>query len=857
MTMDENPFRLPRAAVPSRYDLTLTPDLQAAKFTGEVDIELSINTDLTELVCNALDLAIEAAHVRVRESEDTEALVAATWTSDERSERLTLQLSETVEAGSTATLHLEFTGTLNDKLRGFYRSTYTDGAGATQVIATTQMQATDCRRAFPCWDEPDLKAVFGVTLVVDADLLAISNAPELSRTTLDNGKVAVKFADTMVMSTYLVAFIVGRLEATEPIDVGGTPLRVVHLPGKTRLTGFAQDIGAFALQWFQDYYGIPYPGEKVDLVALPDFAAGAMENLGCITFRENLLLVDADRATQQEEQLVADVTAHELAHMWFGDLVTMRWWNGIWLNEAFATFMEVAACDAFRPAWKRWVSFSLERSAAFDIDGLLSTRPVEFEVISPDDADGMFDVLTYEKGGALLRMLQQFLGPDRFRDGIRHYLTTHSYGNTDTEDLWDALEHTSGEPVRRIMDSWIWQGGHPLVSAFARDGEVVVNQRRFLYAGEDDGTRWVVPVHVRQHGSSGDDDRWLLLEDDETTVPLIDPHATVVVNAGADSFFRVNYEPALLARLTGPALASLSTSERYALVDDAWAAVVTGALGADDFVTFARGFGDERDLPVWQVLLGALRWCDRFVEGEVREQLRGYVRALVGPALQRLGWEPTVDEDDLTGELRSTLIRALAVLGNDFHAQDRARELFEQAERDPSSVDPEVAAAAIAVVAAIGNAADHEHFVERFRATDNPQEKLRYLYALADFPGIDEIHSTLEFAFSGEVRTQNAPFLLNRCIAHREHGATSWRFVREHWTEANERFPQNTIIRMVDTVRTLTEPEQQADVAGFFAEHPIPQSAKTLEQVLERQKVNVALHERAGADLAEVFPPQS
>ena len=267
-------------------------------------------------------------------------------------------------------IEIAFTGTLNDKLRGWYRSTYRDAQGNEQVIATSQMQSTDCRRAFPCFDEPDFKAVFDITLVVQPQFLAVSNAPEVERTTQPDGMVAVRFAPTMPMSTYLVALVVGPLEATEPVLVprlggGDIPLRIIHVPGKAHLTAFGLDIGAFALGWYQEYYGIPYPSDKVDLIALPDFAAGAMENLGCITFREVLLLVDPATSTQIEQELVADVVAHELAHMWFGDLVTMGWWNGIWLNEAFATFMEIAACDAFAPEWKRWTSFGLERSAAF------------------------------------------------------------------------------------------------------------------------------------------------------------------------------------------------------------------------------------------------------------------------------------------------------------------------------------------------------------------------------------------------------------------------------------------------------------------------------------------------------------
>ena len=385
-----DPYRLPRSAVPRRYDVRLRPDLASASFDGVVSIDVEITSAVDELVLNAAELTIGSCTVDGAE---------ASWTLDDETERIIIRPATPLPTGR-AMLRIEFAGVLNDLLRGFYRSTYIDDAGHEQVIATTQMQATDCRRAFPCWDEPEFKAVFGISLDVEEGLTAISNGPEIERTD-GGGRTLLRFADTMPMSSYLVAFIVGRLEATEAVDVDGTPLRVVHIPGKGHLTAFGLDVGAFALRWFQEYYGIAYPGEKVDLVALPDFAAGAMENLGCVTFRESLLLVDPERSTQHERELVADVVAHELAHMWFGDLVTMRWWNGIWLNEAFATFMEIAACDAYRPDWQRWTSFGLERTAAFETDSLANTRSVEYEVRSPADCEGMFDVLTYQKGSAL------------------------------------------------------------------------------------------------------------------------------------------------------------------------------------------------------------------------------------------------------------------------------------------------------------------------------------------------------------------------------------------------------------------------------------------------------------------------
>ena len=441
----EADYRLPRTVVPNHYSITLEPDLDAATFAGSVVIDVAVVEATDTVVMNAIDLDIESASVI-----DADGEQAAEWSLDEESQRLTLQLSSGLVEGAAA-VRISFRGVLNDMLRGFYRSTYTDADGNDTTIATTQFEATDARRAFPCWDEPDLKARFSVNLITDEGLMAVSNAAESSREVLDNGKVKVSFATTVQMSTYLVAFIVGELEATDPVDVDGIPLRIIAPPGKLHLADFAIEAGAHALRYFANYYDVPYPGDKLDMVAIPDFAWGAMENLGCITYRETALLLDPNTATQLEMLRVASVIAHEIAHMWFGDLVTMKWWNGIWLNEAFATFAENKSTDAFRPEWMQWLVMGSDRARSQETDALQSTRPIEFPVASPKEADAMFDVLTYEKGSSVLRMLEQYLGEETFRAGVSHYLKTHSFSNTDNEDLWASLESVSDEPVGEIM----------------------------------------------------------------------------------------------------------------------------------------------------------------------------------------------------------------------------------------------------------------------------------------------------------------------------------------------------------------------------------------------------------------------
>jgi puromycin-sensitive aminopeptidase len=835
-----SPHRLPRTVIPTRYTLALQPDLDAARFDGDVIIDVEVLDPVEHIVLNAIELDI--ASVRVDGAD-------AAFTLDASLERLVVDAAR--EPGDV-TLEITFSGVLNDKLRGFYRSTYRDADGVEQVIATSQMQTTDCRRTFPCFDEPDFKAVFDVTLVVDPSHLALSNGAEADRTELPidaqgTSKVAVRFQPTMPMSTYLVAFVVGPLEISEPVMVprrggGDIAMRIAHVPGKSHLTTFGLDIGTYSLAWYQDFYELAYPTDKCDMVALPDFAAGAMENLGLITYRENLLLADPATATQLELQTLADVVAHEIAHMWFGDLVTMKWWNGIWLNEAFATFMEIACCDAYRPEWLRWTTFSLERSLAFEIDSLSSTRSVEFPVDAPQECAGMFDVLTYQKGGSLLRMLEQYLGTDAFRKGISLYLAKHAHANTETSDLWDAIEEANpSTPARKMMDSWIWQPGFPLVSARLDGTTLVLSQQRYAFGDTDDPTLFIVPVHLRIDGAESK----VLLDGFEARVQVPSADSAVVVNAGGHGFMRVAYDATLRSRLVGEQLATLTIIDRYNLVDDAWNEVVAGRLAALDFLTFLEGFGHERDLAVWQVIANGLRGVGRLIDGEAHVAYRARVAQLVRPALADLGWEPQPGETALTSKLRGQLVSLLAVLGDDADAQQRCRAILDQ-----TNPDPELLASATAAVAAVGTDDDYERYLAAYRSATTPQEQLRFMYALSEFPQQSQIARTVEFAFSDEVKTAHAPFLLNRCIANRWHGAYTWDQIRRRWTDAVERFPDNTIVRMIDPVKLLTATEVAADVQSFFAEHPIPQSTQTLHQVLERQRVNVAMRSREEARLS-------
>ncbi|MEY2422262.1 MAG: puromycin-sensitive aminopeptidase [Acidimicrobiaceae bacterium] len=844
-------YRLPRTVIPTRYVLTLEPDIAGAIFSGQEAVSVEILEPVSEIVLNALALEIDEAWI---EQADGGERRAATVTLDKSTERAHLALDRVAEPGAWV-LHARFRGVLNDRLVGFYRSTFTDHGGPEQAIAVTQLEATHAREAFPCWDEPDFKAVFSVTLVVPDGLTALSNAGELSNQPLGDGRRQVVFADTMKMSTYLVAFVVGPLALTPPVDVNNTPLRIAHLPGKEHLTTFAIESASFGLQFFADYYGIVYPGDKCDLVAVPDFAFGAMENLGCITFREVLLLVDPKRATHPELQNVADVIHHELAHMWFGDLVTMKWWNGIWLNEAFATFMEIKCSDAFRPDWNVWVNFGLSRTAAFDVDSLSSTRPIEFEVVSPRDAEGMFDVLTYEKGAAVLRMLEQYLGETEFRDGIRHYLTTHQFGNTETTDLWDAIETSTGEPVRQIMDSWIFQGGYPVVEVeLVGPRTLRLRQERFRFAVDDeraanDEPLWAIPIRFTySDGNERSTDR-VLLSSREQDVELPADVDWVHVDTGGSGFYRTRYVGELRRRLTAH-VGELLPLERYNLIDHEFACTLAGTSTAAEFCDLARSFGDDTELSVWQRLSTAFAALDRIIDVDTRPRLQATVRAIAAPALHRMGWSTSEGEADVDRQRRSCLFELLGTTGADDDVRARARSLHEAYLKSSDDADPELVAAALTVIADSGTADEFQAFVARWRGADNPQEELRYLYALPRFHDDASFDQLLELSLT-EVRTQNAPFLLGRALTNRTHGPRGWEFVRKNWSAILERFPSSTIVRMAEGVKWLTD--AAPDVEAFFAEHPVPQGTKTLAQHLERLRVNVAFKEREHAALAKAL----
>lgn len=849
-------YRLPRTAVPKRYQIYLEPDSAKSTFSGKVDIATSISTESDEILLNAAELTIASA-----QAVDKNGRVhKATFRLDADNERVILKFEKQLPAGEWK-VQLAFNGTLNDKLRGFYRSAYKDDNGKEHILAVTQCEPTDARRIFPCFDEPDFKAIFHTSVLVDRDAVALSNSPvESEEPRADGSKKLVVFKDTMTMSTYLFALVVGDLEATEPVDADGTPIRVWTPLGKLRLAPFSVQIAQEALVFFNRYYGITYPGEKLDLVAVPDFMFGAMENLGCVIFRENALLVDEKNAAQQELERIADIVAHELAHMWFGDLATMRWWNGLWLNEAFATFMNMLAINEMRPEWKRWDTFGVSRGQAFATDGLLSTRPIEFNVRKPEDAEGMFDVLTYEKGGSVLRMLEQYLGAEQYRLGIAHYLNAHQYSNTETTDLWDAIEEKSDQPVRNMMDSWIFQGGYPVVHASREEGgkSWLITQHRFFYLPEEKRSHirqesvshYHVPIMYRAMVRGKIVEGRVLLQGNSIEIELEHPAEWVLLNAGGHGFYRCVYSDDELNILTKNLFEILAPIERFNLLSDLWASAQCGSLPLKTFFAQSLKFKDETDKNVWTTLTNILTYLDRLVGKEHRSSFKEYVRELVMPALNKIGLKAKKNasnsgaQEALADQLRGMLFAAAGVYGEVEAVIKEAEHIYACYKKDSSTIGPALTAAAIQVLASQGNKAQYDEFANQFKNAATPQEEERFMYALAAFRDPALLTRTLEKTINGEIRTQNAPYIVRSVMFNPWGREQGWEFMKANWQKLQDTFPNVMIPRMCEGITGLISDQLLGETQKFFESNDVKQGRKTISQHLEKLAVAVYLRNR-------------
>ncbi len=854
---------LPTTVRPVKYTLKLQPDLAQFTFKGEENVDIEVAESTSEIVVNAVDLKISSATVHAGGS----AYAACGITYDEDRQMATFSFNQPLPVGD-ARLDVEFTGELNDRLHGFYRSEYTTPQGEQQFLAATQFEATDARRAFPCWDEPAHKAVFDVTLVIPSDLVAISNGPVIEETQLDGGLKSLRFGETPIMSTYLLAFVVGDLvgihqQANEQTTVGVWTTR-----GKEDQGRFALDTSVKLLSYFNDYFGIPYPLEKLDHIAIPDFAAGAMENWGAITYRETALLVDEANSSAGTRQRVAEVVAHEMAHMWFGDLVTMAWWDDLWLNESFASWMGTKAVDWLFPDWQMWTQFvNMDTNRALSLDGLKNSHPIEQEVNDPAQVSQLFDAISYSKGASVIRMLEQFLGPDTFQRGLNRYLTANEYGNARTEDLWSALEGASGQPVTSIMDSWTNQMGYPVLRVEANQGQdqvdVVLHQERFVYDRllGDEGPEpevWRVPVSIS--AGNGDAAASMVMDgrDAILTVPTHQPAGGRwwKVNPQQTGFFRVNYPPEGWEQLV-PAIQSLSLppTDRLGIQNDAYALSRAGLLPVTQFLSMAHAYTNENDASVWSDLASNLRDVEGLLADEpIHGAFRGFAQDLFRPAANRSGWEAQAGEGHMDALLRSTVLSQAGGYG-DLEILAQANDRFLRFLEDPDSLRPDIRGVVYSLAGQAGDRTTYDQMWELARNTGLQEEKMRLFLALARFQQPELLQETLERTLTPDVRSQDTISVVGAVAFNLKGRDLAWDFVKDNWPEFDRRYGGGGfgLMRLVSICGGFTSEERLADVENFFEEHPTPAAERTIRQALERVRLNIKWLERNRTEVANWF----
>ena len=854
---------LPETARPSKYRIKLQPDLKNFTFDGEQSVDLLILEATSTIVLNSIDLEISNTTLHANGT----TLTSKSVTIDKDAETATLEFGETIQPGD-ARLEMVFTGGLNDKLMGFYRSEYTSQDGETRYLATTQFEPTDARRAFPCWDEPAKKATFEVTLVFSDEYQAVSNTPVVEEAVPGPGLKSVRFAETPIMSTYLLVFIVGNLTSIEERAAGGTTVGVWTTPGKEDQASFALDTSVKLLSYFNEYFGIPYPLPKLDHIAIPDFAAGAMENWGAVTYRETALLVDPDNSSAGTRQRVAEVIAHEMAHMWFGDLVTMEWWDDLWLNESFASWMGNKAVDWLFPEWEMWTQFvNMDTNRALSLDGLKNSHPIEQAVKNPAEVSQLFDAISYSKGASVIRMLENFLGEESFRKGLNRYLSSHMYDNARTEDLWSALETESGQPVTAIMDSWVKQMGYPVlqVESDRTGGQTTlsVTQERFVYdrllgdTGPDsdsDNEVWRVPVSASQGR-------------EESTVTVMDGRQTqidvpgssdgwVKLNPLQTGFFRVNYSTEDWQRLV-PAIESLElhATDRLGVQNDAYALSRAGLLPVTQFLSLAQAYKNEDDASVWSDLASNLRDIEQLISDEaIHPAYQGFAREIFGPAARKIGWEPKPGEGHLDALLRSTVLSQ----AGSYHDPDvtaQASERFQKYLQDRETLAPNLRGVVFALAAQSGGKDVYDQIWGLEGETDLAEEKIRLLMSLTRFQRPELLNSTLADSLSAKVRSQDSITLVAGVAANPKGRDLAWEFVKDNWAEFDRRYGGGGfgLMRLVSICSHFNSQEKADEVDSFFAEHPAPAAERTIRQALERVRLNIKWLEQNRQELTDWF----
>ena len=840
--------RLPEIAQPENYKLTFTPDLDDAKFEGEETLTIRVLKPTSEITLNAAD--IDFHDVTIASGSATQK---ATVTPEKEKEMVVLSVEKPLAAG-TATIHISYSGILNSEMRGFYLGKDDQG----RKYAATQFEATDARRAFPSFDEPDYKATFDITTVAPKGMVAISNQKAVSDTPGPGDKHTVRFATTAKMSAYLAALVVGNFEYVEG-EADGVPIRVYATPGKKEMGQFALESAEHILTYYDKYFGIKYPYGKLDLIGLPDFSAGAMENTGCITFREVILLIDEKQGSIDLKKTIASVIAHEMAHQWFGDLVTMKWWDDVWLNEGFATWMSSKPVQAWKPEWNFNLDDVSNAGGTLNVDSLANTRPIHQAADTPAQIQELFDGIAYGKAAAVLRMLEAYLGEETFRAGVNSYLTQHKYGNATAEDFWDAQAKTSKKPVDTIMPTWVKQAGVPMIHVKAQcsgsSTSVSVAQQRYYF----DRTKfeapndqlWEIPICLKGSATGSGAPKCELLTKKEETFTLPGCSTWVLGNAGAAGYYRVGYQPEAVRGLASDAETKLTPAERIGLQDDIWASVRVGREPVGDYLAFAQGLQSDRNRAVLEVVLGRLNYIGQYlVSDSDRDNFRAWLRQLLSPAMKEVGWEPKPGESDEQRTLRARLFGALGYDGRDPEALAEARKIADKALADPSSVDHELAGAAMPLAALTGDAGFYDKVMAAMKDAKSPELYYAYFFTLPQFNDPKLLQRTLDFAISPDVRSQDALQLVTNVLGNPAGEQLAWNFIRQHWTELEKAGGPFASAQVVGATSVFCDAGLRDQVTEFFTAHKVEAAERTYKQSIERINNCVDLKTQQESQLA-------
>ena len=830
--------RLPTNVTPEHYALWFAPDLERETFDGRESITVRLAAPATSITLHSAEITFNEVTIA-----DPGGSQTASVTLDAEKETATLTVPRAVAAGA-ATIRITYAGILNDKLRGFYLSRANG-----RKYAVTQMEATDARRAFPSFDEPAYKATFDVTLMIDAADTAISNGPQVTNTLGPApGKRTVVFAKTPKMSTYLVAMLVGDFECRSGA-AAGVPIRVCATPDKVGLTAFALSAAEQQVSFFNEYFGIPYPYEKLDIIGVPDFAAGAMENAGAITFRERMLLADEASASIGLRQSVASVIAHELAHQWFGNLVTMKWWDDIWLNEGFATWAANKPLAVWKPEWQMDVNAATETQGALGVDALRSTRAIHTQVNTPAQINEVFDGIAYLKTAGVIGMVEAFVGAEAFRKGVSSYLSKYATGNATGEDFWMEVTRVTEKPVNRIMKSFVEQPGAPLLTVrsqcVAGATEVSIAQQRYVVAAEPNAATaerqtWTLPVCLKT--GTGETTCSIVTEAQQT---LRAPGCgAVIVNADASGYYFTEYEPwavRALATRTPP----LTPAERISLMGDEWRVMRAGRHDIGTYLDLAAAFAGDETPALIGDMAGKLGYVlGAVASAEQRAPWQAWIRATFGPALTAIGVTNGLGDSDDTNSRRAMLLMLLGASAGDPDVQARARELAEGYLSDPASLAPTLVAPVLQVAASGGDAALYDRFKARLTSASSPDEYYRIFNTLPAFGDPALVKRTLAFALSADVRSQDAPVLINQLLGGSSQDE-AWRFIQAEWTALNDKLGTfQGLPYIIGGMSAFCSTTREAEIRAFFKANPLPEAARSIDQVLERISACAALSAR-------------